>query len=225
MGKAKENPGDFSFKPFKELKEIIDKKGIKLSNKRTTSKDEDLSDEELFALAMSQVQEIKEYRMLKIGDKKPYQTAGRIDPDEEIINALSEIVQGRRRINLRDTSEFVEWVNPHYAAIYRKDIVRRLHEGKFSVQDVLDMHGLTLDEAEAEVDNFIKNSMIKGFRCIKFIHGRGLRSPSGEAVLKEALIKWLMGRYHKHIIAFATALHNDGGLGAVYVLLRKRQAR
>jgi DNA-nicking Smr family endonuclease len=69
------------------------------------------------------------------------------------------------------------------------------------------------------VEQFLKESMIKGHRCIKIIHGRGLRSPKGP-VLKEALIKWLSGRYRKHIIAFVTARQCDGGLGALYILLR-----
>lgn len=225
MSSANDKSDDFSFKPFKDLKKIIDNKGIKLSKEQMDSAGKDLSDEDLFALAMSQVQEIKEFRMIQIGNKKSYQRCERIDPDKEIIDMLSDIIQGRVKINLRDTQEYVEWLNPKYAAVYRKDIARKLHENRFSVQDFIDLHGLTLDETEDVVDTFIKESLKHGLRCIKFIHGRGLRSLSGCAVLKEALIKWLTGRYDKHIIAFATAPHYDGGLGAIYVLLRKRHTR
>lgn len=224
MSSANDKSDDFSFKPFKDLKKIIDKKGIELSQEQINPA-EDLSDEDLFALAMSQVQEIKEFRMLEIGNKKSYQRGERIDPDKEIVDMLSDIIQGRAKINLKDTQEYVEWLNPKYAAVYRKDITRKLHENRFSVQDFIDLHGLIVDEAEKAVDVFIVESLRHGLRCVKFIHGRGLRSPSGCAVLKEALIKWLTGRYHKHIIAFATAQHNDGGLGAMYVLLRKRHTR
>jgi len=224
MSKAKDNPDDFSFKPFKGLKEIIDKKGIELI-KEGVSLADDLSDEELFAQAMSKVKEIKEFRTLKFDNKKPSRKICKYNPDSEVINSLSEIIQGKRKINLRDTQEYIEWLNPKYSAAYRKDTTKKLHEGKFSIQDTLDMHGLTVGEAEAEIDAFIKNALIKGLRCIKFIHGRGLRSPSGEAVLKEALIKWLSGKYHKYVIAFATASSNNGGLGAMFVLLRKRHTR
>jgi len=56
---------------------------------------------------------------------------------------------------------------------------------------------------------------------LKIIHGRGLRSAKGP-VLKNALMKWLSEHYRKHMIAFATARQCDGGLGAVYVLLKNR---
>lgn len=224
MSNEKNNSDDFSFKPFKDLMKFIDKKGIKLRQNRRepVDMDEEVSDEEMFVLAMSQVKEIKEFRMLEIGDKKPYKGFPKIDPNEEIIKNLFDIVQGKARINLRDTQEYAEWLNPKYAAIYRKDITKKLHEKRFSIQDFIDLHGMTVDEAEKAVDIFINDSLRKGLRCIKFIHGRGLRSPVGCSVLKEALIKWLTGRYHKYIIAFATAPQNDGGLGAMYALLRKR---
>jgi DNA-nicking Smr family endonuclease len=67
----------------------------------------------------------------------------------------------------------------------------------------------------------LKDSFRKGLRCVKIIHGRGLRSPLGP-VLKTAVIKWLSGRYRKSIIAYVTARQCDGGLGALYVLLRKK---
>ncbi|UCH46386.1 MAG: Smr/MutS family protein [Nitrospiraceae bacterium] len=54
---------------------------------------------------------------------------------------------------------------------------------------------------------------------MKIIHGRGLRSPDGP-VLKKAVIQWLLTRYRKYIVAFASARQCDGGLGAIYVLFR-----
>jgi DNA-nicking Smr family endonuclease len=81
------------------------------------------------------------------------------------------------------------------------------------------LHGLCVEEAEKEVKYFLTDSLRKGHRCVKIIHGRGLRSPGGP-VLKDALITWLSGRYWKNIIAFVTARQCDGGLGALYILLR-----
>ncbi|MFZ6006914.1 MAG: Smr/MutS family protein, partial [Nitrospirota bacterium] len=123
---------------------------------------------------------------------------------------------GKKPIALSDTQEYVEWINPDYSA----EIVRKLHEGRFSVQDFLDLHGFTVEEAEAETERFLKNSLKKGFRCVKIIHGRGLRSPKGP-VLKEVIAQWLSSRYRKHVMAFVTARQCDGGLGAIYVMLKK----
>jgi len=41
-------------------------------------------------------------------------------------------------------------------------------------------------------------------------------------VLKDAVIRRLVGRYRKQIVAFVSARQCDGGLGAMYVLLRQK---
>ena len=122
-------------------------------------------------------------------------------------------------INLPDTQEYVESSNPAYWPVRNGNIAGKLHRGFFSVQDCLDLHGFFVDEAEAATERFLKEALGKGLRCIKIIHGRGLRSPDGP-VLKSALIGWLTYRYRKNVIAFASARQCDGGLGAIYVLLK-----
>ncbi|MCX7913563.1 MAG: Smr/MutS family protein [Thermodesulfovibrionales bacterium] len=222
MSKRRDNFDDFAHRPFRGLKDIIHKKGLILSEGQQRSQAKELSDEELFFKAMEKVKEIKEYRMLKFDPIVRHPFFVKIKTEKSISELLSEIIEGKVKINLRDTQEYVEWLNPKYSAHYRKDILRRLHEKSFAVQDYIDLHGLTVDEAEKAVEIFIRKSLRNGLRCIKFIHGRGLRSPTGRSALKEALIKWLTNRYHKYVIAFVTAPYFDGGLGAMYVLLRRR---
>jgi len=86
--------------------------------------------------------------------------------------SLCEIAEGHRPINLPDTQEYVEWTNPEY----HDSIIPKLHEGHFSIQAFLDLHGCTVFEAEEELDAFFHESFAKGLRCVKIIHGRGLRS-------------------------------------------------
>ncbi len=143
--------------------------------------------------------------------------AGNADPEREALVVLNEIVAGQRPIHLPDTQEYVEWINPAYHDV----IILNLHEGRFSVQASLDLHGCTVPEAEAEFDDFVQDAFKKGLLCVKVIHGRGLRSVKG-ARLKEAVIKRLAGHFRKDIIAYVTARQCDGGLGALYVLLRKK---
>ena len=97
----------------------------------------------------------------------------------------------------------------------------KLHTGHFSVQGYIDLHGYTGDEVNEQLDGFLAEAFRKDWRCVKIIHGRGLRSVKGP-VLKDAVIKRLAGRYRKRITAFVTARQCDGGLGALYVLLRKK---
>jgi len=204
------------FEPFKDLKKIIERKGLRVSGKPPAAKkDVPLNDEELFAIAMKEVREIKEFRRIPVLRRREIALRRKMFPDKEAIKALDEIISGRRAMHLPDTQEYVEWINRDY----RGTVIGKLHEGKFSVQDYLDLHGLCVEEAENAVGHFLKESRIKGLRCVKIIHGRGLRSPKGP-VLKDAVIKWLSGRHRKNIIAFVTARQCDGGLGALYVLLR-----
>jgi len=216
MRVKKQEPETFLFQPFEDLKKIIEAKGMRISFKPPIAKKEEpVNEEELFANAMREVREIKEFRNILLQRKKEINLPRKISSDKEAIKALEEIITGKRSIHLPDTQEYVEWINRDYRGVN----IRKLHEGKFSVQDCLDLHDMSVEEAENEVKYFIKDSLVKGLHCIKIIHGRGLRSPKGP-VLKDSLLKWLSGRYRKFIIAFATARQCDGGLGALYILLK-----
>lgn len=217
----KSSSHDALFQPFENLKKIIEKKSVELKAASTLKKDHPASgdkansDEEIFYDAMKQVREIREFRNLSVRQKKVGPPGKKKHPDNEVLTIIREIVDGQRPYKLSDTQEFVEWKNRGC----REDIVMGLHEGRFSVQDCLDLHGLTVGEADEEVRLFLGAARKKNFHCVKIIHGRGLRSPNGP-VLKETLIKWLSGKYRKFIVAFVTARACDGGLGAVYILLK-----
>jgi DNA-nicking Smr family endonuclease len=215
MGAKKEISHAVTFQPFEHLRDMIESRGKPMSTVPTAPPQKKSSDEELFRDAMKEVREIAEFRRIPFRCKGATPVRKGVVPDDEALKAVAEIVAGRRPLDLPDTQEYVEWVSPSY----RIDIVRKLREGRFSVQDCLDLHGLILEEAKEGVDAFLAEALKKRLRCVKIIHGRGLRSPSGP-VLKEALIEWLACRHWKKIIAFVTARQCDGGLGALYVLLK-----
>jgi DNA-nicking Smr family endonuclease len=215
MGNKKEAP-QFLFQPFEHLEKMMVAKGLKISVKPPVLKKEvPLSDEELFTNAMREVREIREFRRIPARRNKICSLPVKSPCRDDSITILEEIVSGQRAVNLPETQEFVEWVHQDFRHFNSKI----LHEGRFSVQDYLDLHGFTVEEAETAVDSFLRDSVMKGYRCVKIIHGRGLRSPNGP-VLKTALVKWLSGRYRKKLVAFVSARQCDGGLGALYILLR-----
>ena len=208
----------FAIHPFEQLKRKIERaKAVAPAKQTPPKKKEEFTEDELFNTAMHDVQVIEEYRVLACAQRarKVSDQVNACDPEKEAIAVLDEITQGQRPIHLPDTQEYVEWANP----AFRDDILQRMHEGHFSVQGFLDLHGFTVPEAEMELESFIRASFKKGLRFIKIIHGRGLRSTQG-ARLKEAVVKRLSGHYRKDIIAYVTARQCDGGLGALYVLLR-----
>ncbi len=216
MGIPKNSSDNFSNQPFKDLRKILKNKRKQAARlPQEKQRPNTLSDEDIFLESMSEVLEISEYRALPVYQKKAEASAKKCSVHNNSIEVLEEIIKGKRSIHLPYTPEYVEWVDQGY----RNDIKRHLHEGKVSIQDCLDLHGAIIEEAEKEVECFIKDSIKKGFKCIKIIHGRGLRSPSGP-VLKEAVVKWLLSKFRKYVAAFVSARQCDGGLGAVYVLLK-----
>jgi len=79
----------------------------------------------------------------------------------------------------------------------------------------LDLHGLTREQAKAEVAQFLVSVRQRDIRCVRIIHGRGRKNAEKAPVLKRAIDGWL--RNHKQVIAYCSARDNDGGTGAVYI--------
>lgn len=98
------------------------------------------------------------------------------------------------------------------------DILRKLRRGKWVIQSHIDLHGMISDEARAYVSQFISHCKKRGIRCVRIVHGKGLGSKNREPVLKHKLRAWLMQK--DEVIAYAEAKPQDGGSGAVVVLLK-----
>lgn len=98
------------------------------------------------------------------------------------------------------------------------DILSKLRRGHWVVQAAIDLHGLFSDEARLYVSTFISDCKKRGIRCVRIVHGKGLSSRNREPVLKHRLRSWLMQK--DEVIAYAEARRQDGGSGAVIVLLK-----
>ncbi|MBC7781025.1 MAG: Smr/MutS family protein [Proteobacteria bacterium] len=99
-------------------------------------------------------------------------------------------------------------------------VFRKLRRGHWIVQGEIDLHGLTRDEARIHLATFLALCVKRGARCIRVIHGKGLRSRNREPVLKSKVANWLAQR--DEVLAFCEATPRDGGGGAVFVLLKSR---
>ena len=97
-------------------------------------------------------------------------------------------------------------------------VFRRLRRGTYRVGAELDLHGMTSVVAKTALHHFLADCVARGVRCARVIHGKGLRSSNQGPVLKSRVDHWL--RRRKDVLAFVSARPQDGGTGAVYVLLR-----
>lgn len=98
-----------------------------------------------------------------------------------------------------------------------RDVLRKLRRGHWVVQDVVDLHGLNREQAKLSLAEFLGSCLKRGLRCVRVVHGKGLRSPGKEPVLKGKVQLWLARR--KEVLAYCEAPANLGGSGALLVLL------
>jgi DNA-nicking Smr family endonuclease len=100
------------------------------------------------------------------------------------------------------------------------DVLRRLQRGEFPIEADLDLHGLGRDAARLALREFVAEAVAHRWRCVRVIHGKGLRSGPDGPVLRHLVDHWL--RRVDEVAAFASARPPDGGSGATCVLLGRR---
>ena len=177
-----------------------------------------LSEEALFKEAMMDVVPINKDRQPTIAQPPAAKPLAASHDDRATMNQLRKLVDHGEGFVIADTPEYVEGTG--YAVNPR--IAQRLHQGDYSIQDHLDLHGYTVDAAVGALEEFVKNAVLNGKRVLLIVHGRGLSSPR-QPVLKKSVCQWLVrGPWRKWLMAFCSARGHDGGTGATYVLLREK---
>jgi DNA-nicking Smr family endonuclease len=98
------------------------------------------------------------------------------------------------------------------------DVARKLRRGHWSIQSEIDLHGLRTDDAREALARFLREALRQGQRCVRVVHGKGLGSPGKTPVLKGKVHGWLVQK--NEVLAFVQARGDEGGAGAVVVLLK-----
>jgi DNA-nicking Smr family endonuclease len=142
----------------------------------------------------------------------PPQPLSRLRDDKEVLAAsVSDDVDHE---SLLDSDESLQYAAPGIGP----DVLRRLRRGEWTLQAQIDLHGHRVDEARVALAEFLRDSVKRGLRCVRVVHGKGLGSLGKVPVLKGKVRHWLRSR--DEVIAFCQARAADGGAGAVMVLLR-----
>ena len=102
-----------------------------------------------------------------------------------------------------------------------KRSAERMRRGKLPIEGRLDLHGHSQDQARRELAAFLARAQAAGKRCVIVITGRGDITQGG-GVLRAQVPSWLNEPENRaRVLAFDYAQPRHGGLGALYVLLRK----
>jgi DNA-nicking Smr family endonuclease len=216
-------------KSFRQLSTVIQKAGFRLKEKQDCTVEldaaekvcviqaehsPDLTEEELFLTAM---QNVKRASWRRTPRTRPQPEAPALsDPELENRQLMIAAVKGDFPISIPEHPEYIEgWVG-----VVGRKFLPNLRDGIYSIQGQIDLHGLNRTDAQIAVEDFIvRMSRYRGC-CVKVIHGRGINSPEDPAPLKDCLQRLLATRrMSRYVVAYASAPHRDGGVGAVYVLL------
>ncbi len=180
---------------------------------RKGGKHPETDDATAFESLVGPVQPVKSRRRVPLRKPPPSPHARFTRADEQAV--LKESLAGHASEVGLETGEELSFRRAHVPLKVLKDLRR----GKYAIQGELDLHGLTANEARIMLREFMTEVLLEGRRCVRIVHGKGLRSGPGGPVLKVKLNNWLPK--WDQVLAFTTAPARDGGTGAVYVLLTR----
>jgi len=136
----------------------------------------------------------------------------RREDERAVLNELAHLAIEREgdAVELEDDWAFLRPGLP-------RDILRKLRRTHWVIQDDLDLHGLGAQEAKEATAAFLADCRRRGLRCVRIVHGKGLRSVGREPVLKRHIRRLLTRK--SEVLAFVEPRSIEGGSGAVVVLL------
>lgn len=219
----KPNQKESFHRPFSHLQDLVEKKQIKLASLTLPRPDRQQrltrqQEEELFARAMGDVTPLDHNCHWQLPSCELTFQATLDREEEDSVRGLQRLIRTGQGFIISQTGEYMEACGPGVDP----GITEQLHQGRYSIQDHIDLHGLFVQEAEPVLRRFIKESARRGCQAVLVIHGRGLKSPN-KPVLKAKVFEWLTrGPLRACVMALASARACDGGAGATYVLLRRR---
>ena len=102
---------------------------------------------------------------------------------------------------------------------------RRLRSGAVELDRVIDLHGMSLDQAWRAIDRGLEAAIVRGDRVLLLItgHHRAGEPPIRRGRIRAAVNDWLAVSRHAGDIAAVRAAHGrHGGGGSLYIILRRR---
>jgi DNA-nicking Smr family endonuclease len=160
-------------------------------------------------------------------DVQPLKPAARVPPARRRVRPRARFARAERAAVLQESLgiglDLME-VQPGDELLFRRagvpeTVLRRLRRGLIRVESEIDLHGMTVAEATARLNGFLREARTRQCHCVRVIHGKGLRSGNRGPVLKNTVNALL--RRSAPVLAFASARPVDGGTGATLVLLAR----
>lgn len=191
---------------------IMGKKEVAKHVKRLNSQLID-DDKVLFMQAMSGVTPLKHEKSVIARPTKDknalYRRANATGADTADDTNLSDM---QALLNPVSGEAFLSYKQP----TLQNKIFEQLKQGKLRWYDAVDLHGSSIDEAREAVLALIHHAKKNSETVVKIVHGKGT-----DALIKTCVNGWL--RQMPDVLAFVSAPNNDGGNGAVLVLIKRQK--
>lgn len=179
---------------------------------------EEISDMDLFKTVLGGVKKLDSSNVAKI-ERADF----RKKPDAKTL-AKRAAAEGAFEINHAELSDTQAILNPvasqatlsYRIATLQHKVFEDLKAGNLRWFEAVDLHGCTVEDARSAVLQIIQIAKDENQNVIKIVHGKG-----PEAILKTYVNGWL--RQHRDVLAFVSAPENQGGTGAVLVLLKRAE--
>ncbi|WP_370692191.1 Smr/MutS family protein [Moraxella sp. ZY210820] len=174
------------------------------------------SDENVFAKAMAGVKPLPPSNQAVIERPKK----GKIDAQILARRAAAEGEMQTDETLLSDTRAMLNPVGSQQQLSYKirtlqDKVFDDLKTGKLPWFEAVDLHGCTVEQARTAVLQIIQMAKDEQQTVLKIVHGKG----GDGGVLKTYVNGWL--RQHPDVLAFVSAPSNQGGSGAVLVLIKR----
>lgn len=183
-------------------------------HRQNSTRREARDENDLFRDAVKDVKPLRPANRVEPFRKLPAPVpAKRLEDEQAVLDELHRLALGGRESDDDEIEDDAVFLRPGLP----RDILRKLRRTHWVIQEHLDLHGLTGDEAALETATFLTECKRLGLRCVRIVHGKGLRSKGREPVLKRRIRKLLTRR--DEVLAFVEPRATEGGGGAVVVLL------
>ena len=111
---------------------------------------------------------------------------------------------------------------------FDRRLKQRLARGTEPIDDRIDLHGKTQNEAHAALLSFLRKAQSNGAKFVLVITGKGGGARddwSERGVLKRQVPQWLkLPEFRGCVVGFEDAHVGHGGAGALYVRIRRQQS-
>ncbi|AZG73445.1 DNA endonuclease SmrA [Shewanella livingstonensis] len=183
-----------------------------------------LSDDELFLQEMADVSPLKHEHQSQTAQIWLNQSSV---TDAQL--AKRAAAEQHELLQLLPTDPYLlKQLEPDDVVSYKMDgiqdqVFNQLRLGKYRANTVLDLHQYRLTQARESLVNYVLSAYEHGERNLLVIHGKGYKSKPFPALMKSAVCHWL--RCIEPVTAYHSANTECGGVGAVFVMLKKSQQK